>query len=454
MREIIKKLVPGRAYRFLKGEQAVRIIKHSGLFDCSYYRSQGSKHSGNLPEELIRHYLKAPSSQGLNPHPLFDSNYYLSNYEDVRLSGMNPFIHYLMKGWKEGRQPHPEFDPPFYYAEYPRIRSIGLDPLIHYLRCGAGDGLNPSRGFNTRWYEARHREELLGMNPLVHYVLYGRDKGYSPGPMSREGKILSEIDRDGNGLEVGPSYNPIAPKKQGFNVKVLDHACADELRKKYKGIPHVNIDNIEEVDFVWSGQSYLEIIGETECYDWIIASHVIEHIPNMILFFQECEALLKPNGILSLAIPDKRYCFDYYLPVSTTGNLLDAWTEKRTRPTAGQAFDYTADNAKCDGKTSSRHESEVAGMISLCNEFSSAKDLWRRASSSNEYIDVHCWRFTPASFRLILMDLKELGLINLNMKSEFDTSGIEFFVSLCKDADKRIHRDRLQELWKRMMENK
>src|SRR6476620_5084784 len=45
----------------------------------------------------------------------------------------------------------------------------------------------------------------------------------------RREKALVMIDRNGLGLEVGPSYSPIAPKKAGFNVHILDHASAEEL---------------------------------------------------------------------------------------------------------------------------------------------------------------------------------------------------------------------------------
>lgn len=30
------------------------------------------------------------------------------------------------------------------------------------------------------------------------------------------------VDRKGLGLEIGPSHNPLAPKRQGFSVSILD----------------------------------------------------------------------------------------------------------------------------------------------------------------------------------------------------------------------------------------
>jgi SAM-dependent methyltransferase len=172
---------------------------------------------------------------------------------------------------------------------------------------------------------------------LEHYETYRKKEGRMPnwfGRMTREDKALYALNKKGAGLEIGPSHHPIAPKSRGFNVHILDHASAEELRAKYKG-HGVNLDNVENVDFVWSGQSLPDLIGRTACYDWIIASHVIEHVPDLGSFLQQCEALLKTDGVLSLVIPDKRYCFDYFSPPSTTGSVLDAWAEKRIRPSAG-----------------------------------------------------------------------------------------------------------------------
>jgi hypothetical protein len=84
--------------------------------------------------------------------------------------------------------------------------------------------------------------------------------------MTREEIILSHIKRHGLGLEIGAGCAPIAPKKQGFRVHVLDHCDRKALIEKYR--PHgINVDNIEEVDFVWDGRSYTELVGRRHVYD-------------------------------------------------------------------------------------------------------------------------------------------------------------------------------------------
>ena len=35
-------------------------------------------------------------------------------------------------------------------------------------------------------------------------------------------------------IEVGPSYNPVAPKAEGWDTYIIDHASQDELQAKYQ----------------------------------------------------------------------------------------------------------------------------------------------------------------------------------------------------------------------------
>lgn len=257
--------------------------------------------------------------------------------------------------------------------------------------------------------------------------------------MTRKDKILYAVNKNGFGIEVGPSYNPIVPKKEGFNVQIIDCASADELRQKYRS-NSVNLNNIEDVDFVWSGQRLENLTGKTEYYDFIIASHVIEHVPDFLSFLQQCEALLRVNGVLSLAVPDKRHCFDYYQSLTTTGNILDAYTEKRIRPTAGQAFDHAANFAEYNSTASFNDRPDK-----LCHSMETAQNNWVRACSTEDYFDVHCWHFTPPSFGLILSDLSHLNLISFRPKYKFNTAGNEFFVSLVKGANNEEFEDKVED---------
>ena len=87
--------------------------------------------------------------------------------------------------------------------------------------------------------------------------------------LTRIDKVLSGINAKGKGLEIGPSYNPIVLKSAGFDVEILDHATSDELRKKYRelGVPEDKINNIEDVDYLWSGEELDKLTGKSDYYD-------------------------------------------------------------------------------------------------------------------------------------------------------------------------------------------
>ncbi len=264
--------------------------------------------------------------------------------------------------------------------------------------------------------------------------------------LSRIDKALIMVDRKGLGLEIGPSHNPLAPKKAGFNVRILDHATREELIEKYRG-HGVNLDNIEDVDYLWHGEPINELVESGTRFDWIIASHVIEHTTDLVSFLQELSKTLRPNGIISLVIPDKRYCFDYFRPTSTTGEVLQAHSEQRTRHAPGVVFDHYAYAAKLDGNIAWGQNSE--GGISLAHTLSEAKLQFETARTSTNYIDVHQWRFTPSSFSLLMRELAQIGLINLTVAHAFDTDGCEFFATLKHGLEAGIDTDQRIELLRR-----
>ena len=229
--------------------------------------------------------------------------------------------------------------------------------------------------------------------------------------MSRKSLIQSLIDINGKGLEIGPSYNPIVPKHEGLNVEVLDYTSADALRAHYANDPNVDIDNIEEVDFISDGRSIEKVVGNPSSYDFIIASHVIEHVTDLVGFLQGAEALLKPTGSLLLAVPDKRRCFDINRPITTVGEVLDAHLAKRVRHTPGKAFDHIFYSASRAGAPvwTPETSADIIPQYSLAL----ASQLFESAQIDGKYHDVHGWVFLPSSFQLIISTLNAMEKIGL-----------------------------------------
>jgi 2-polyprenyl-3-methyl-5-hydroxy-6-metoxy-1,4-benzoquinol methylase len=243
----------------------------------------------------------------------------------------------------------------------------------------------------------------------------------------RKSKILSIIDKGGIGLEIGPSHNPVAPKSEGFRVSIIDHLDKNGLKRKYA--EHgLDVSRIEDVDYVWNGQRYSELVGGTGKFDWIIASHVAEHVPDLIGFLIQCEEILKPSGVLVLVVPDKRCCFDLLRPKTGLGQVIDAHIAGRTSHSPGTAAEYHLGIVTLNGAIAWPHLYDK-GLVEFIH---SARDAENAMASINkgEYIDLHSWTFTPNSFRLLMHDLNTLGLIKLTEAHFFDTQNVEFIVGL------------------------
>ena len=91
--------------------------------------------------------------------------------------------------------------------------------------------------------------------------------------LSRNEMLLSFVNKRGVGLEIGPSYNPVAPKKDGYNVTIVDHTDAKSLRKKYLEMG-VNVEKIEDVDIIWNSGSLFNAVQKAKCFDYIRNAYI------------------------------------------------------------------------------------------------------------------------------------------------------------------------------------
>ena len=150
------------------------------LFDTEYYLAANPKVRGGHCSPLL-HFLLWGGFQGRQPHPLFDPEWYMSQNSDVVSCGLNPLQHYIGFGWREGRNPHPLFDVGWYQHAYPDVKAAGYDPLIHFLLWGGCEGRKPHPLFDSAWYMRRYPEVATsGLNPLVHYLLHGAVRNLNP----------------------------------------------------------------------------------------------------------------------------------------------------------------------------------------------------------------------------------------------------------------------------------
>jgi len=180
-----------------------RLARKLRVFDSGYFLERAAeKYRGRV--DPLWDYLKMKGSgsdsfqdrdawqQLADPHPLFDTSFYLLRYFPDGLTD-NPLVHYLRKGWREGFWPGPFLDPDTYRARSSWDESQG-DPLTHYTHHGALKCISPSPFFDVEWY-LDNNPVLAGIRTEIikHYKLYGARIGKSPIPLFDPDYYLSQL---------------------------------------------------------------------------------------------------------------------------------------------------------------------------------------------------------------------------------------------------------------------
>ena len=229
----------------------LKTIKNSGLFDNDYYLENypDVKLTGINP---LKHFCRHGWKEGRNPSKEFDSIYYIKLYPDVASSNINPLLHYVLHGAKEGRnttrgnnidsnkeiktiRESGLFDADYYLRTNPDVQSAGINPIEHYYFHGWKEGRNPSAKFTTNYYlEAYQDIQLLGTNPLLHYIRFGQYEG-------RLAKAF-EFDEQEYFERADISNTEISDKKEiKLKIAVVFHLynfdLADEFIYYFKNIP-------------------------------------------------------------------------------------------------------------------------------------------------------------------------------------------------------------------------
>lgn len=266
----------------------------------------------------------------------------------------------------------------------------------------------------------------------------------------RRQKIVHDLDiAGGEGLEIGPLMWPVVTKDQG-RVTYVDWTDTATLRGKYAGSGVVDPALIVEVDAIWGEKTLAQAVGEGRRFDYAIASHVIEHVPDLIAWLNEIVEVLKPGGQIRLVVPDKRFTFDFFRRETELSDILNAHLLKARRPLPGLILDYCLNFVVVDMVEIWQRKVDVATMRRAPDWIAKARDWAGRALNDQEYIDIHCWVFTPATFGRLMERMAADGLVECRCTAFTDTAENtnEFFVGMAHETD----RDAATASWRRMVE--
>jgi len=141
----------------------------------------------------------------------------------------------------------------------------------------------------------------------------------------------------------------------------------------------------------------------------VVASHVIEHVPDVIGWLDEVAQLLFDDGRLVLAIPDRRFSFDALRPATTVGQMLLAHRARDVTPSVRAVYDHYSQAVTFNPAAAwlglppdpnqRIHDLDyVLAQLARCED--------------GQYVDCHVWLFTPRSFIEQLQELERLDLVS------------------------------------------
>lgn len=179
--------------KFLNDE-AYSIIKSSNLFDENYYLTNYPEVK-NLDFDSINHYITFGKIEGTNPCKNFDSEKFTNNNPLVSEFEMSPFLYFILYGNSEKNflyissddyksnlniiKNSDVFNPKFYLESNMDVKKANIDPYAHYVKWGYKESFRkPIPNFSNVFYENNYIHNINFWNPLTHYIIEGKNKGY------------------------------------------------------------------------------------------------------------------------------------------------------------------------------------------------------------------------------------------------------------------------------------
>jgi SAM-dependent methyltransferase len=192
----------------------------------------------------------------------------------------------------------------------------------------------------------------------------------------------------GTGIEIGALHNPlwVPPKSHVTYVDRLDEVG---LRHHY---PELNDFPLVKVGVIDNGEKLTTFQPNSQ--DFIIANHFLEHTQDPIGTIRRHLEVLRPLGLLYMAVPDKRFTFDKTRPETDFAHVLRDYVE-------GPEWSY-------DG-----HLREFASAV-MGSADENLEEVVNGLKASNYSIHFHVW--SEASFRDFLDGL--IAVLHLPMRIE------------------------------------
>ena len=196
----------------------------------------------------------------------------------------------------------------------------------------------------------------------------------------------------GSGIEIGPGHVPLVLPRPGINVQYLDRWEPEENAELF---PELEEASFSKPDIIADLNKEALQAVRSESSDFVVASHIFEHLANPLRVLSDIYRVLKAGGALLILLPDRRRTFDQGRDPTSLEHII---------------HDFEAGTIKVDDEHLLEfisHASSDPETLAAIQENSPRRqaifELQRRRS-----IHVHCWtldEFVP----LIVFSIERLS---------------------------------------------
>src|SRR5450631_2783503 len=142
----------------------------------------------------------------------------------------------------------------------------------------------------------------------------------------------------GSGIELGPGSHPMPLPFPGVSIQYVDRWEPEENHKLFTnidaGASFLKPDVIANLDV----DALSAFADETQ--DFVIASHLLEHLVDPLRQLSEMHRVLKPGGVLLVFLPDRRFTFDRKRSPTPLAHLIEDHREQATIASDEHVEDY------------------------------------------------------------------------------------------------------------------
>jgi SAM-dependent methyltransferase len=207
-------------------------------------------------------------------------------------------------------------------------------------------------------------------------------------PFQRGGSQLRRFVADqycvGAGLEIGALHRPF-PVPAAARMRYADSFDTETLVRLWS--PEVDGQTVVPVDLVTDATTLAGV--DDRSFDFVVASHVVEHLEDPIRSVISLLRVVRPGGIVLILLPDRRHTFDANRPATPIAHIVR---------------DY------CAGPTWSQraHFDEWVNIVEgLRGDAARA----RADALQAQHYPIHFHVWTPMEFTAALADISELSSI-------------------------------------------